>query len=147
MAMTQDRVQEVEERDELEELDRTSAGMESLRRASLNDWCRRLLVGWAVVIGSIVLFEPAPSDPNAAVPTWGNVLVLAFTAALVAGLAGLSRRRPWGLRASVVAGGLGLAIGAACVLTDHHVGFWGWYEMAAFSGLAATGWFAAKTVA
>ena len=146
MAMTQDRVQEVEERDELEELDRTSARMESLRRASLNDWCRRLLVGWAVVIGSIVLFEPAPSDPNAAVPVWGNVLGLAFTAALVAGLVGFSRRRPWGLRASVVAGGLGLAIGAACVLTDHHVGFWGWYEMAAFSGLGAASWFAAKTV-
>jgi hypothetical protein len=146
MAMTQDRVQEVEERDQLE-LDRSTADLESSRGASLNDWCRRLLVGWAVVIGSIVLFEPAPSDPNAAVPMWGNVLVLAFTAALVAGLAGLSRRRPWGLRASVVAGGLGLAIGAACVLTDHHVGFWGWYEMAAFSGLAATGWFAAKTVA
>ena len=146
MAMTQDRVQEVEGRDELEELYGSSPDLESPRRGALNDWTRRLLVAWATVIGSIVLFEPAPSDPNAAVPAWGNVLGLAFTVALVAALAGLSRRRPSGLRASVVAGGLGLAIGAACVLTDHHVGFWGWYEMAAFSGLAATGWFAAKTV-
>jgi peptidoglycan/LPS O-acetylase OafA/YrhL len=144
MAMTQDRVQEVEERDELKELYGSSLDLES-PRAALNDWSRRLLVAWAAVIGSIVLFEPAPSDPNAAVPAWGNVLGIAFTVALVAALAGLSRRRPWGFRASVLAGGLGLAIGAACVLTDHHVGFWGWYEMAAFSGLAATGWFAAKT--
>jgi peptidoglycan/LPS O-acetylase OafA/YrhL len=146
MAMTQDRVKTLEERDELEKLYRSSPDLEPPRRASLNDWCRRLLVGWAVVIGSIVLFEPAPSNPNAAIPAWGTFLGLAFTAALVAGLAGLSSRRPWGLRASVVAGGLGLAIGAACVLTDHHVGFWGGYEMAAFSGLAATSWFAAKTV-
>ena len=145
MAMTRDRVQEVEARDELEELYGSSPDLESSRRAALNDWSRRLLVGWAAVIGSIVLFEPTPSN-NAPVPAWGNVLGLAFTVALVAGLAGLSRRRPWALRASIVAGGLGLAIGAACVLTDHHVGFWGWYEMAAFSGLAATSWFAAKTV-
>jgi hypothetical protein len=145
--MTQDRVHEVEERDELEELYGSSPDLESSSGASLSDWSRRLLVAWAAVIGSIVLFEPAPSDPNAAVPAWGNVLGIAFTVALVAGLAGLSRRRPWGLRASVVAGSLGLAIGAACVLTDHHVGFWGWYEMAAFSGLAASSWFAAKTVA
>jgi hypothetical protein len=139
-------VQEVEERDALEELYGSSPDLESPRRVALNDWCRRLLVGWAAVIGSIVLFEPAPSDPNAAVPVWGTVLGLAFTAALVAGLAGLSRRRPWAFRASIVAGSLGLAIGAACVLTDHHVGFWGWYEMAAFSGLGATSWFAAKTI-
>jgi peptidoglycan/LPS O-acetylase OafA/YrhL len=141
MAVTQDRLQGAEE---LEELYRSSPDADA--HSSLNDWCRRLLVGWAAVIGSIVLFEPAPSNPNAAVPAWGNVLAFAFTAALVAGLAGLSRRRPWALRASVVAGSLGLAIGAACVLTDHHVGFWGWYEMTAFSGLAATSWFVAKTV-
>jgi hypothetical protein len=146
MAMTRDRVQEVEER-KLEERYGSSPDLETPRRAALNDWSRRLLVGWAVVIGSIVLFEPVPSNPNAAVPAWANVLGLAFMGALVATFAGLSRRRPWGLRASVVAGGLGLAIGTACVLTDHHVGFWGWYEMATFSGLAATGWFAAKSVA
>jgi hypothetical protein len=147
MVTTQDRLLGREEVEELEELYRSSPDVEPVRRDSLNEWCRRILFGWVVVIGSIALFEPAPSNPNAAVPAWGNVLLTAFSVALVAGFVGLSRRRPWALRASVVAGGLGVAIGAACMLTDHHVGFWGAYEIVAFSGLAAGSWFATRTTA
>jgi peptidoglycan/LPS O-acetylase OafA/YrhL len=147
MAMTRDRLQAAEELQELEELYRASPDVEPPRRDALTDWCRWLFVGWLAVIGSIVVFEPAPSNPDAAVPAWGNVLLLAFFVALATGLVGLSRRRPWALRASVVAGGLGIAVGAACALTDHHVGFWGAYEIVAFSGLTAAGWIATRTVA
>jgi hypothetical protein len=143
MAMTRDRLQTVEE---LEELYRVSPDVEPPRDA-LTDWCRRLLFGWLAVIGSIVVFEPAPSNPNAAVPAWGNVLLLAFFVSLAAALAGLSRRRPWALRASVVAGALGIVVGAACALTDHHVGFWSAYEIMAFSGLASASWFSMRTSA
>jgi peptidoglycan/LPS O-acetylase OafA/YrhL len=148
MAMTRDRLQAVEEREELQELEelyQASPDVEPPRGDALTDWCRRLLFGWLAVIGSIIVFEPAPSNPNAAVPAWGNVLLVAFFVALAAALAGLSRRRPWALRASVVAGGLGIAVGAACALTDHHVGFWSAYEIAAFSGLAAASWFSMRT--
>ncbi len=144
MATTEDRLHGVEE---LEELYRASPDVEPPRRDGLTTWCRRLFVGWLVVIGSIVVFEPAPSNPDTAVPAWGNALLLAFFVALAAGLVGLSRRRPWALRASVVAGGLGIAVGAACALTDHHVGFWGAYEMVAFSGLTAAGWIATRNAA
>jgi hypothetical protein len=162
MAMTRDRLQAVEKLQEVEKLQavaklqevekleglyRASPDVESPRRDALTDWCRRLLFGWVAVIGSIVVFEPAPSNPNAAVPAWGNVLLLAFFVALAVGLAGLSRRRPWSLRASVVAGGLGVAVGAACALTDHHVGYWSAYEIVAFSGLTAASWFSMRTSA
>jgi hypothetical protein len=143
MATTEDRLHEVER---LEELFRDSPDTEPPRRVSLTDWCRWLLLGWVAVFGSIVLLEPAPSNPNAPVPAWGNLLLTAFTIAFVAGVVGLVRRRPWGLRASVVAGGLGIVIGAACAVTDHHVGFWGAYEIVAFSGLTTASLIATKNV-
>ena len=133
MATTQDRLRGVEE---LEKLYRAAPGVEPDRRETRVDWSHRILWGWLAVFGSIVLFEPAPANPNAAVPLWANALVAVFTVALFAGVVGLSLRRTWGLRASFIAGALGMSIGAACVLTDHHPGFWGAYEIVAFSGLA-----------
>jgi hypothetical protein len=133
MATTQDRLRGVEE---LEELYRASPRVEPDRRDIATDWSHRILWGWLAVFGSIVLFEPAPANPNAAVPLWANALLTVFTVALFTGVVGLSLRRMWGLRASLIAGGLGMAIGAACVLTDHHPGVWGAYEIVAFSGLA-----------
>jgi hypothetical protein len=133
MATTQDRLRGVEE---LEELYRASPDSDQDRRPTQSDWSHRILWGWLAVFGSIVLFEPAPANPAAAVPVWANILLMVFTVALLAGVVGLSLRRAWGLRASLVAGGLGMAIGAACVLTDHHPGVWGAYEIVAFSGLA-----------
>jgi hypothetical protein len=144
MAATEDRLHQVQE---LEELYRESPDLEPPRRDPLEVWSRRLLFGWVAVFGSILLFEPAPSDPNAAVPLWGNLLLTAFTAALVAALVGLSRQRPWGLRTSIVAGALGVAIGAACVVTDHHVGWWGAFEILAFTGLTTASWTATRSTA
>jgi peptidoglycan/LPS O-acetylase OafA/YrhL len=144
MATTEDRLQPV---DQLEQLYRNSPDVEPPRRLSLNDWCPRLLTAWLAVFGSIVLFEPAPSDPQAAVPAWGTMLLAAFTVALLAAIVGLSLRRPWSLRASVGAGALGIAIGAACVVTDHHMGFWGAYEIVAFSGLTAASYIGTRATA
>jgi hypothetical protein len=144
MATTQERLQRVDELEKLEKLYRDSPDAKPARRASLNEWCRRLLFGWLALFVSVVLFEPAPSNPEAAVPAWGTVLLTAFTVAFVVAVAGLSRRRPWGLRASLVAGGLGIAIGAACALTDHHMGVWAAYETVAFSGLAGASWIATR---
>jgi hypothetical protein len=145
MATTEDRLHEVEK---LEELFRHSPEAEPPRQAaSIGGWCRRLLYGWLAVFGSIVLFEPAPSNPDAAVPMWGSVLLTAFTFALGAGLVGLFRQRPWALRASLAAGALGIAVGAACAVTDHHSAFWAGYEVVGFSGLAAASWVASKRTA
>jgi hypothetical protein len=143
MATTEDRLQRV---DELEEVYRNSPDVEPPPRNYLPDWCRRLLAGWLAVFVSFLLFEPAP-DAEAVVPMWGTVLLTAFTVAFAAAIVGLSYRRSWGLRASLVAGGLGIVLAAACAATDHHMGMWPAYEMVAFFGLAAASWIATRTAA
>ena len=145
MATTQDRLQEVEKLDEL--YDGTSETELARESDSLRNWTRGLLYGWLAVFGSIVLLEPSPANPNAPIPAWGNVLLTAFTFALGAGLVGLIRQRPWALRASLVAGALGMVIGGACALTDHHSLLWAGYEMVGFSGLTAASWIATKKTA
>lgn len=142
MATTEERLNKP---DELEELYRNSPDTEPRRPASLEDWSRRLLIGWLAVFGSIMLFEPAPTNADLAIPVWANVLLTTFTVALAAGIVGLSLRRPWGVRTSLLAGGLGVVIGGACVVTDHHTTFWGMYEIVAFSGLTAASWVATKS--
>lgn len=96
-----------------------------------------MMLGWIGVMAAIFALEPAPADPNAAVPLWADLLFLAFFGALVAAFAGLSRRSSRGFGASAVAGTLGMGIAAACAATDHHLGMWWAYEMVAFGALTA----------
>jgi peptidoglycan/LPS O-acetylase OafA/YrhL len=98
---------------------------------------RRLLFTWAAVIGVILLFEPTPDNPNVAIPAWAEFAAVGFLSALFATVFGLGNRRPWALRASLVAVGFGAVLAIACAATDHHTGGWWAYELGAFGMLGA----------
>ena len=143
MATTEDRLQQSERLEELWEQPAvepnrvrvdSSSGQASTREA--RDWSRPLLVGWITTVAVLLIFEPSPDDP-AAPPLWGTILVMAFTYALFGALLGLGSRRPWGLRASALAGGLGMIVAGACAATGHHAGAWWMIEAVAFTGLTA----------
>jgi hypothetical protein len=144
MATTEDRLRETEQ---LEELLRQpsaepvriktdpSPPAEEASRTS-RDWSRPLLGAWVAIMAVLYIFEPRPTDPTAP-PLWGTILLLAFTYALFASMAGLAVRRPWGLATSAIAGGLGIAIAGACAMTGHHAGAWWIAEGLAFTGMTA----------
>jgi len=144
MATTEDRLRETEKLEEM--LKRPSAELESTQPAAPSlgrnasrvsrDWSRPLLVAWVAIMAVLFVFEPRPTDPTAT-PLWGTILLVAFSYALFASMAGLAVRRPWGLAASAIAGGLGMVIAGACAATGHHTGAWWIAEGLAFTGIAA----------
>lgn len=142
MATTEDRLQQSERLEELWE--QPAAEPERTRPDSpppapestsvSRDWSRPLLVAWIAVMATLYIFEPAPTDPTP-IPLWGTILLMAFTYALFASIFGLVGRRPWGLRTSALAGGLGMIVAGACAVTGHHAGAWWAFEAVAFTGL------------
>ena len=144
MATTEDRLRQSEQLEELweqpsTEPQRTRADSFPSVLAStreIRDWSRPLLVGWIAVMATVNIFEPSPTDP-AAIPLWGTILLVAFSYALIGSIFGLAGRRPWGLRTSALAGGLGMILAGACAATGHHAGAWWIFEGVAFTGLAA----------
>jgi hypothetical protein len=144
MATTQDRLRQSERLEELwkqpsAEPERTRIDfLPAVRRASREspDWSHPLLIAWVAIVVALYIFEPRPSDPTAT-PLWGTIVLLAFTYALLASMIGLASRRPWGLGASALAGGLGMVVAGACAATGHHAGAWWIVEALAFTGLAA----------
>jgi O-antigen/teichoic acid export membrane protein len=149
--ITRDRL---EGRDDLEALWQAPAaapapddsGSGSARTGGGTGWWRGLLLGWLVVLGTLLLFEPRPSGASPALPLWATALSVAFLGAWCATLTGLVRRRSWGFPASAIAAGLGIAIAAACAVTEHHTGMWWAYEAVAFGSLGAASVVAARTV-
>lgn len=139
MAITEERLETVDEigTTEAPTVRSSSDRIPSVRRPISRALAVRLSVAWLVLFGSMMVLEPQPTNPNAPVPFWANLLLIGFTGALGATVFGLARREFWGLRASVWAGGFGLAIAAACAVTDHHPGLWWGYEMVVFGGLTA----------
>ena len=144
MATTEDRLRQTEQLEEL--LKQPSAEPDLIQtdppplvqEASRKpkDWSRPLLVAWVGLMTVLYIFEPRPTDPTAT-PLWGTILLLAFTYALFASMAGLALRRPWGLATSALAGGLGILIAGACAATGHHAGAWWIAEGLAFTGIGA----------
>lgn len=144
MATTEDRLRQTEQLEEL--LKQPSVAPEQaladlpspVRRASREsrDWSRPLLIAWIAIMAILYILEPRPTDPTAT-PLWGTILLLTFTYALLATVAGLAVRRPWGLAASALAGGLGVIVAGACAVTGHHAGAWSIAEGLAFTGLVS----------
>jgi hypothetical protein len=142
MATTQDRMRQTEGLEQLwkqpaakpERSQVDSPPRKSYRES--RDWSRPLLVAWIAIMVALYVLEPRPSDPGAT-PLWGTIVLLAFTYALIASTIGLAGRRPWGLGASALAGGLGMVVAVACAATGHHAGAWWIIEAVAFTGLAA----------
>lgn len=136
MATTERRLEEVRELETIWELPSDERRQGPPRR-KVFDPARIVPGAWIVVMGSILLFQPASSDPNAAVPVWAWLLLTTFWAGLFAAVYGLLGKRTWAMHASAVTAGLGMAVAVACVVTDHHTGAWWGYEMAAFTTLGA----------
>ena len=141
MATTQDRMRQSER---LEELWKQPAAkpertrIDSLPRKAYResrDWSRSLLAAWIAIMVALYVLEPRPSDPGAT-PLLGTIVLLAFAYALISSTIGLAGRRPWGLGASALAGGLGMVVAGACAATGHHAGAWWVIEGVAFTGLA-----------
>ena len=82
---------------------------------------------WLLGLPLITAVEPAPADPDAALPLWATAMGLASIMAL-GGLAGAVLRRSrtavsWsGASVGLLAAGV-----AACPLSAHHVGVGGWW--------------------
>jgi hypothetical protein len=115
-------------------------------RPAAGGWRRGLLVGWLAVLGTLLVFEPRPTNADAELPLWATALSVAFLGAWCVTLAGLLRHRSWGFTASAVASGVGVAIAAACAATGHHAGMWWAYEALAFGALGGASVLAARAV-
>lgn len=103
------------------------------RRARLSSWEDRIPTGLAVTVGAMwvaaiplsIAIEPAPDDPDVALPWYGALLVYAFLSSLLLAAAGLFARQRAGLVASLVAGSVFLVNAVACPVSGHHVyGTW-----------------------
>ena len=111
------------------------------RRLRLSPW--QLGAAWLVIAGSLVVFQPAPQDPNAPIPLWAGLLATAFLGSLASGMAGVIGRRTWAPTAFLTAGISGLIIGAGCLGTEHHSMPYPLLEMAGFGALT---WLSCRTM-
>lgn len=145
MATTERRLEEIRELEALWELSpETDAPKKSPPKRQSIDLQPVLLGAWILVLATIFLFEPAPADPNAAIPLWGELLLTGFMAGFFTTTYGLASKRGWGAGASAATAGLGIGIAVACAATEHHAGGWWAYEMASFSALSALSLFALR---
>lgn len=119
--------------------------LSSTRRSSSlsGAWTSVIAGAWLIGLPLIVAVEPAPADPDAALPLWAVAMSLLSLVAL-GGLVGAALRRSrtaigWS-GASVVLLAAGVA---ACPLSAHHVGVGGWWA----AQVAVTAAIGAVTVA
>jgi peptidoglycan/LPS O-acetylase OafA/YrhL len=141
MAMTEDRVNNNASTVDVTELERmwraparevpTPRAARSRSRRTI----RAMLAAWSVIFGGLLVFAPAPDNP-APIPAWEALFGIAFLAAVTTAFVGLTRARPWALRASMAAALLGVIGGIACNVVDHHSGSWWLVETGGFSALA-----------
>jgi hypothetical protein len=144
MATTERRLQEIEELKTLWELSPDVEAEPPPPKRRTIDLHPVLLGAWILVMGTLFLFEPAPADPQAAVPVWGQILLTVFMAGFFAATYGLAGKRDWGMKASMFTAGVGVAVAVACAATAHHAGVWWGIELASFSALGALSAFALR---
>jgi hypothetical protein len=93
-------------------------------------WSGILGFGWPLAVVVSIALEPAPADPEAAVPVIVSLASLALFAALVATAVAAGNRHPSAAVAGVVTGLIAVACGAACPATGHHaIGPWWFGQM------------------
>ncbi|MGH2792902.1 MAG: hypothetical protein ACRDKG_01225 [Actinomycetota bacterium] len=100
-------------------------------------WTRRLAISWVASIAALILFEPVPTDANAAEPAWAYVTAYTFLGALAAMAIGMRMQRRWAYGVSAGAGVLGMLLAYACLASGHHLGAWWMIEMVTFGALTA----------
>jgi len=90
-------------------------------------WAGILGFGWPLAVVISIALEPAPADPEAAVPVVVSLASLGLLVALVATAAAAGNRHPSAAIAGIVTGLIGLGFTVSCPVSGHHTfGAW-WY--------------------
>ena len=120
---------------------RTLDGVPTIRRATpvrsgaasvrlAPTWAGILGFGWPLAVVASIALEPAPADPEAAVPVVVLLASMGLFAALVATAVAAGNRHPSAAIAGVVTGLLALGFTVSCPVTGHHtVGAWWFGQM------------------
>jgi len=94
-------------------------------------WAGILGFGWPLAIVASIALEPAPADPEAAVPIVVSLASLGLFAALVATAVAAGNRHPSAAVGGVVTGLIALGFTVTCPVTGHHTfGAWWFGQMA-----------------
>jgi hypothetical protein len=94
-------------------------------------WAGILGFGWPLAIVASIALEPAPADPEAAVPVVVSLASVGLFAALVATAVAAGNRHPSAAIAAVVTGLLALGFTVSCPISGHHAfGAWWFGQMA-----------------
>jgi hypothetical protein len=124
-------------------LTRTLDRVPAIRRASMDDvprpaarrppgritrtWAGVLAVGWPLAIVIAATVEPAPANPEAAVPVVVVLAELGLFAGLIATAVMASQRHTSAVLAGLATGLLAMTMTITCPLSGHHtIGAW-WY--------------------
>jgi hypothetical protein len=94
-------------------------------------WSGILGFGWPLAVVVSIALEPAPADPEAAVPVIVSLASLALFAALVATAVAAGNRHPSAAVAGVVTGLIALGFTVTCPVSGHHtLGAWWFGQLA-----------------
>jgi hypothetical protein len=94
-------------------------------------WAGILGFGWPLAIVITIALEPAPADPEAAIPLVVSLASMALFAALVATAVAAGSRHPSAAIGAVVTGLLALGFTVSCPVSGHHTfGAWWFGQMA-----------------
>jgi hypothetical protein len=137
MAVTEDRLAAPAVARDIAELERLWQAPAARPRRAPARWRRAVGGSWLAVFLAIGLFEPTPSNPDAAIPAWGAASTAGFFVLLAATVAGLARRRAWAFATSAAAGLVGAALAYACRASGHHLGSWWLAELGMFAAVTA----------
>jgi hypothetical protein len=93
-------------------------------------WAGILGFGWPLAVVVSMALEPAPADPEAAVPVVVVLASLGLFAALVATAAAAGNRHPSAAVAGVITGLIALGFTVTCPVSGHHTfGAWWFAQM------------------
>jgi hypothetical protein len=94
-------------------------------------WAGILGFGWPLAIVASIALEPAPANPEAAVPVVVSLASIGLFAALVATAVAAGNRHPSAAVGGVVTGLIALGFTVTCPVTGHHTfGAWWFGQMA-----------------
>ena len=95
-------------------------------------------MAWVIVMVVGIAVEPAPADPNAAVPLAIDLLSLAQLSLWGAMLVGIAQRRRYAATASLAGAAVLTVMAIACPASGHHaIGAWWGVQMVGVAALLA----------